>query len=416
MSDDPTYRFSDHAMLHRLDPEKVKQYTLRAFEILMRLSLLDRTVHATTSMKGISAWADRFWAEPEDADTQEMLKLHQEFETLVGSRPRYVDVQARQDYQHRDSGHQLLHVAVECGLQSEVKHLLQNGAPINSPSQVGGPLAIAIRHKDMPMIDLLLDKGADIEGTHDGASVAIDQVVYRERPLHVAAGTNQPEVIAQLVRHDATINVMGIRGETPLGTTLFGSKLEAAKMLLDLGANPNLIDTSHRANEPLVDAAQIGSDRILSLLLDYGADMRCCVSVSEDLATQHIIQINATDAGPKYRLLINRWEEAGKMWKAIEQSVHDKSFDCKTLSVKDLVYCANIGMLDAVMHPQVWQASPSHIITLMPELPVWMQHNFCLNYQWVAQQQAEASQLAMARPNWCRKLANEPDQGASPAR
>ncbi|RME89233.1 MAG: ankyrin repeat domain-containing protein, partial [Anaerolineae bacterium] len=93
-------------------------------------------------------------------------------------------------------------------------------------------------------------------------------------PLSVAARFGQSEVIEFLIRAGAPLNLPANNPlkSTPLHAAVEGKQLEAARILLDHGADPN----ARRADgaTPLHLAAQTGQTEMIILLLYNGADLK----------------------------------------------------------------------------------------------------------------------------------------------
>ncbi|KAJ7148555.1 ankyrin repeat-containing domain protein [Mycena crocata] len=124
----------------------------------------------------------------------------------------------------------LLGFAVHHGQVDVAKFLLAYGADPNVTVPLFYmPLHLATMNKDLGMMTLLLDNGADVDACCgcDAAS---------ENPLHSACYRGNLEMVKLLVARGASLEREGDRG-TALGFAVLASKVEVVKLLLDAGAN-----------------------------------------------------------------------------------------------------------------------------------------------------------------------------------
>ena len=153
----------------------------------------------------------------------------------------------------------------------DVAACLEAGADVNayeSGYRAGTPLHHAARKNDLPMIELLLNAGADVDARDSGGHT----------PLHVAANSrDKPAVFKALLAAGADVNAGDNSWDTPLhGVALNGDPLgdqsvELARILIDAGAN---VETRQRyGNTPLHYAARSEQILIVEFLLEAGADV-----------------------------------------------------------------------------------------------------------------------------------------------
>jgi len=120
------------------------------------------------------------------------------------------------------------------------------------------PLHLAIGSRNLTMIQLLLEKGADLKLRNAAG----------DSPLHVAVQMNAPDLLAILLASPTTNpDIQDDIGRTPLHTC---TNEEVAQLLLDHNANVNAIDLY--GNTPL----HFGGNNqvpIVQLLLERGADV-----------------------------------------------------------------------------------------------------------------------------------------------
>jgi uncharacterized protein len=95
-----------------------------------------------------------------------------------------------------------------------------------------------------------------------------------ELTVFEAAAFGRAERLAELLRADAAqAQAFSAGGFTALHLAVFGRQEEAARRLLDAGADPNVLATSSFARvPPLGTAAFVRSVPLTRLLLDHGAD------------------------------------------------------------------------------------------------------------------------------------------------
>lgn len=161
-----------------------------------------------------------------------------------------------------------------------VEQLLAAGADPNQ-TPLGGdtPLMLASRSGNAKSVQLLLEKGAQVDAR---------ETWHGETALMWAAGENHPDVVRLLVQAGADVNAVsttfdwkgikhgGVQSQLPMGglTPLMQAarqnSIEAARVLLELGANPNLKDP--QGVSPLRIAISNAHLDLANELLKGGAD------------------------------------------------------------------------------------------------------------------------------------------------
>src|SRR5262249_54261180 len=132
------------------------------------------------------------------------------------------------------------------------------------------PLLEAVVHGRQPVVQLLLERGADVDqadaqattplmvaaegngympnnapmvATLLGAKAKIDLPDARGRSaLHRAAGEGKEDALRLLLDKKANLNLKAGDGSTPLMAAVTYGRLGAATLLADRGADPNLAD------------------------------------------------------------------------------------------------------------------------------------------------------------------------------
>ncbi len=162
------------------------------------------------------------------------------------------------------------------------RFLLERGADLNYRGAWDRPAAViaATSAYSAGMTELLLSRGADPNATDGNGHTPLYEVAASYRfdvletliragadvnfrapdgstPLHQAAGRNsdaEPRAIHTLVQHGAKLDAQDNRGFTPLHAALERTMADAARMLLDLGADPTIRDHEDRTPVELIGA------------------------------------------------------------------------------------------------------------------------------------------------------------------
>jgi ankyrin repeat protein len=155
-----------------------------------------------------------------------------------------------------------LHKAAEQNDIALVKSLLEKGANVNAPDQLGwSPLHYAAYRGHKQAAELLLNNGALVNAK------ASNDV----RPLHLAAEQGQTALAELLLGKGADVNARQVQGWTPLGLAAQNGHLETVKLLLDKGADVN--SKSKSGLTPLHTAVSKGCREVVELLLSKGAEV-----------------------------------------------------------------------------------------------------------------------------------------------
>eukprot|EP00742_Colponemidia_sp_Colp-10_P022698 GILJ01026873.1.p1 GENE.GILJ01026873.1~~GILJ01026873.1.p1 ORF type:complete len:616 (-),score=93.97 GILJ01026873.1:15-1736(-) len=97
--------------------------------------------------------------------------------------------------------------------------------------RIASPLKLAIFSQRQDIVAKIVDLGANVNGAEEG---------NRDTPLHVAAGTNNTQLIEYLVSKGAKVNTANKYGNTPLHRASANGQLQAIEKLLALGADKTL--------------------------------------------------------------------------------------------------------------------------------------------------------------------------------
>ena len=133
-----------------------------------------------------------------------------------------------------------LHTAVSSRNLEIVKILLQNGADVNTTDEDGfTPLHIAAYNGNLQMVKILLQNGSgiflDIKDNTNGRSA-----------LHVAVYDGNLEIVRVLVEKGANINAKDDDGFSPLHIAVYIENLKMLKILIQSGAHLNAKDKKNK--------------------------------------------------------------------------------------------------------------------------------------------------------------------------
>jgi uncharacterized protein len=216
------------------------------------------------------------------------------------------------------------------GALNAVKTLAENGAALNLGDPDGiTPLIIAIMNGHYDVAAALIAHGADVNAADNGGRTplyaAVDMHTFEwifSRPVPKPSGALEVTDMVKLlldhkadpntqlkrrifaVQHDYIPNLNLGAGATPFMKAASASDLLLMRLLLDHGANPNLVTENH--GTPLMaaaglnwrDIASIGTEKesieAIQICLDHGADINAANSFG-DTALHGAAQRGADD-------------------------------------------------------------------------------------------------------------------------
>nr|XP_023701042.1 ankyrin repeat and SOCS box protein 2-like isoform X2 [Paramormyrops kingsleyae] len=172
---------------------------------------------------------------------------------------------------HAADGATALYESSKNGHEEVVKILLSRNANANICTRGGLlPLHIAAKRGNERIVSILIPVTSKARVRRSGIS-----------PLHLAAERNKNEVLETLIEAGFDVNAMlspdrskmhEDRRSTALYFAICNNNTEAATMLLEAGANPNL-DTFN----PLLIAVRQGCIRTVTLLVEHGANVNAYI-------------------------------------------------------------------------------------------------------------------------------------------
>lgn len=138
--------------------------------------------------------------------------------------------------------------------------LLDRGADLNRMApMVGNALMVAITFNQLHCVEVLLGRGASPRVSNElGAT-----------PLHLAASRGDAWLLGQLIKYGADLDAQMGSGRTPLICATVSGFKECVKILLCAGANPLVIDRS--GTTALQYAESLGHELCLECLKDAEA-------------------------------------------------------------------------------------------------------------------------------------------------
>jgi len=177
-----------------------------------------------------------------------------------------------------------LHKAAAHGRVEIVDLLLEKGAEVNIRNEGGEtPLHYAARHGHVGVMKLLLDYDADPAQKGTGCGT----------PMQWAAANGQIQAIKTLLDHGVSIDQPGSGGGTALMEAVSHSQLETVKFLLANGAN---VDA--RAENGSTALFRGPNAEIGRILWDNGADIDVETDDGRKIPRPLIEQITSTERSP----------------------------------------------------------------------------------------------------------------------
>ncbi|OPB46915.1 hypothetical protein A0O28_0070390 [Trichoderma guizhouense] len=168
--------------------------------------------------------------DPNDSSTMEVMRISSRYYLLVA--PILVklllDNGAKVDFKDEKFVETPLLIAAEKGLEDIVELLLDKGADVNSFDRPNDtPLGVASKAGHYGTVKLLLDNGARVDLTH---------YRYKHTPLQEAAAWGHESVVELLLDRGADINARDPRGRSPLRLASSSGHENIVRLLIERGA------------------------------------------------------------------------------------------------------------------------------------------------------------------------------------
>jgi ankyrin repeat protein len=167
-----------------------------------------------------------------------------------------------------------LNAAVKARNADMVEHLLSKGARLDFPgtSTFETPLGAAVGRGDLNMARLLIDRGADVNGSQSQPAI-VTAALRRDLPmldLLIAKGA-KPDQPVRYENRTGLMLLMGYSGGWPKADSKTEAALELiVRKLVAAGANVNFINRS--CQNAYAEANARKSESMMHLLVELGAD------------------------------------------------------------------------------------------------------------------------------------------------
>jgi ankyrin repeat protein len=214
-----------------------------------------------------------------------------------------------------------LHIAARCNHLQIAQMLLKAGATawLSTPAWNFTPIDAAVAHENVAMIHLFAQH-VKINALN---TVGMAPLHYASTTLYPTVGGNTHfprtkfrEVIEELVKRRADVELPTTDGSTPLMLAAYDDQPEAIDALLQAGAKPNIVDGSgrtalHRAAESCKINAMNARDSNGQTILHYAAQ-KVALDVVQDITNLPNIDFTVTDAAGRtpYQIVKERFNRS----------------------------------------------------------------------------------------------------------
>jgi ankyrin repeat protein len=218
-----------------------------------------------------------------------------------------------------ENGHMPLMVGARSGNEAVVRVLVESGADVTAKSEGGSTALLFAAEKGYEaVVRLLVERGADVNAQtwdyEDGSAPLLEAAKggYWEivkflvekgadvkfcdrRGLTALWFADDQEMTNFLIEHGADVNKRGKHGHTPLMLAAAEGNIGLAKLLLENGADVNLMSNSWDQTTALHSAAEKGQQTMARFLMARGARLD-----PEHYQTKDVIKWLESDTGKCY--------------------------------------------------------------------------------------------------------------------
>uniref|UniRef100_A0A8C7V506 K Homology domain-containing protein n=1 Tax=Oncorhynchus mykiss TaxID=8022 RepID=A0A8C7V506_ONCMY len=178
---------------------------------------------------------------------------------------------------HSVSPHSMLPLYPSVDIDAHVRHttcltITHSGF---APRLCFTPLILAATAGHVGVVEILLDKGGDIEAQSERT---------KDTPLSLACSGGRQEVVELLLLRGANKEHRNVSDYTPLSLAASGGFVNIIKILLNTGAEINSRTGSKLGISPLMLAAMNGHVPAVKLLLDMGSDINAQIETNRNTA------------------------------------------------------------------------------------------------------------------------------------
>jgi ankyrin repeat protein len=242
----------------------------------------------------------------------------------------------------------VLGLAVKSGNLEKIQYLLDVGAEIHYQSAGGCDVLIdAMYGRDIskcenliPIVNLLIDRGAKVNGVNEFGHTALKAATYQNRfdvveLLMIAAGADQKQLkltklmhaivfsnldeIKRLIEEGADLEARDSWNRTPWLLSIQVGSVEKARLFLDSGANQ--FDCGHCDKPPVMYAIESNHIEILEWLIEEGFD----TEATNDFGTTPLSFAAERGATDFVQLLLEAGEGASRTSYFAREAIHKAS-------------------------------------------------------------------------------------------
>ncbi len=185
------------------------------------------------------------------------------------------------------------------GNMKVIKILLEAGADVNAVETYLNKTALltAVEYSDNKTVSLLIKSKANVNHIDNEGNAPIDIAVKMGKTdiVKMLVENGAPNDLTRAIKYDITdrykslvassknIDAIDQNGDTALSVAIHENKIDLVKLILDKGADVNLLSFSNNYNNeysPLMIAVENGNKEIVKLLIKNGADVNLVNSSS----------------------------------------------------------------------------------------------------------------------------------------